>query len=488
LRNASRFPVRLIISRLQSPAKVNSSTFRISASSSSSSDNIIPSQDATSSETDTSAWPEPPALGFDYRKATADATYRIVGQRYPELMDLVRKGVLVVVQQPADDHDDSAAAVNEFAENESARIRDGISEQQGSSVGTMSNQPGSAGRSSLLPREIFILGTTHVSETAAEDARRVVQSVQPQNVVVELCKSRAPIMYDPAPEPNQPLAPGSAASGSAGTGSASASSSSSAAAGPARDLFLMGGASLPQALMRSIQLGGQSSLLLRLLLSFVSRRSGQAAGVQPGHEFRAAREAADAIGAQLVLGDRPIEITLRRAWKALSPIDRTRLASALFQGGLKGGKMEQGELKGALLKGRDSSVKRMGGDGTEGGDEEVEFLSAVFQEVARQFPTVIGPLVHERDAYLAWALKRSKAVRGCDRVVGVVGRGHLPGVVHYLQQDNQQRTLRFKQLVGASASDEKDTGKGGMAVRVARRVGIEVAVGLGLWWAFSLIS
>ncbi|CAI7850080.1 unnamed protein product [Closterium sp. NIES-53] len=96
------------------------------------------------------------------------------------------------------------------------------------------------------------------------------------------------------------------------------------------------------------------------------------------------------------------------------------------------------------------------------GEEEVEFLSAVFQEVARQFPTLIGPLVHERDAYLAWALKRSKAVRGCDRVVGVVGRGHLPGVVHYLLQDNEQRTLRFKQLVGASASDEKDSGKGGM--------------------------
>ncbi|CAI7806304.1 unnamed protein product [Closterium sp. NIES-54] len=290
-------------------------------------------------------------------------------------MDLVRRGVLVVVQQPVED--DEAGGTDTSS-------------------------------SHRLPREIFILGTTHVSETAAEDAMRVVRSVQPQNVVVELCKSRAPIMYDdPVPDPSQPSAPNSDAMGAAASGAA-------AAPAPARDLFLMGGASLPQTLMRSIQLGGQSSLLLRLLLSFVSRRSAQAVGVQPGHEFHAAREAADAIGAQLVLGDRPIEITLRRAWKALSLLDRARLASALLQGGLKGGSLEQSELKGAFSRQRDSSnghgmeslnmdrdVVGSGGvvekDDAEG-EEEVEFLSAVFQEVARQFPTLIGPLVHERDA------------------------------------------------------------------------------------------
>ncbi|CAI5499150.1 unnamed protein product [Closterium sp. Naga37s-1] len=307
-------------------------------------------------------------------------------------MDLVRRGVLVVVQQPVED--DEAGGTDTSS-------------------------------SRRLPREIFILGTTHVSETAAEDAMRVVRSVQPQNVVVELCKSRSPIMYDPIPEGNQPLAPSSATTGAAAapTTSDAAATSSSGAAPPARDLFLMGGASLPQTLMRSIQLGGQSSLLLRLLLSFVSRQSAQAAGVQPGHEFRAAREAADAIGAQLVLGDRPIEITLRRAWKALSLLDRARLASALLQGGLKGGSLEQSELRGTFSKqlerrdstgpemanvnvdgdvvGRDGGVERGGVDGKGGGvegEEEVEFLSAVFQEVARQFPTLIGPLVHERDA------------------------------------------------------------------------------------------
>lgn len=38
--------------------------------------------------------------------------------------------------------------------------------------------------------------------------------------------------------------------------------------------------------------------------------------------------------------------------------------------------------------------------------------------------------------YLAWTLKRSRAVCGQRRVVGVVGRGHLTGVMQALASDN----------------------------------------------------
>ncbi len=56
---------------------------------------------------------------------------------------------------------------------------------------------------------------------------------------------------------------------------------------------------------------------------------------------------------------------------------------------------------------------------------------------------VCRPLVHERDQYLAWSLKRSKAVRGARVVVGVMGAGHMRGVVHALQTDRGGDTLRF---------------------------------------------
>ncbi len=48
---------------------------------------------------------------------------------------------------------------------------------------------------------------------------------------------------------------------------------------------------------------------------------------------------------------------------------------------------------------------------------------------------LVAPLVHERDLYLAWSLKRSKAVNGARSVVGVVGKGHLRGVCYALTHD-----------------------------------------------------
>lgn len=46
------------------------------------------------------------------------------------------------------------------------------------------------------PEVILILGTAHISAKSARDADRVVSAVRPQNVVVELCRSRAGIMYE----------------------------------------------------------------------------------------------------------------------------------------------------------------------------------------------------------------------------------------------------------------------------------------------------
>lgn len=40
------------------------------------------------------------------------------------------------------------------------------------------------------PEEIWLVGTSHVSEKSAVDVDRVVRAVMPERVVVELCRSR----------------------------------------------------------------------------------------------------------------------------------------------------------------------------------------------------------------------------------------------------------------------------------------------------------
>lgn len=69
---------------------------------------------------------------------------------------------------------------------------------------------------------------------------------------------------------------------------------------------------------------------------------------------------------------------------------------------------------------------------------------------------VVSPLLHERDMYLAWSLKRSKAVNGSRAVVGVVGKGHLRGVLYHLITPDSSG-LRFRDLVGDKVSRVLDS-------------------------------
>ncbi|CAL5013927.1 unnamed protein product [Urochloa decumbens] len=248
------------------------------------------------------------------------------------------------------------------------------------------------------PEEVWILGTSHLSPESVADVERVIRAVQPDNVVVELCRSRAGIMYV-SDASDEPLLKS--------------------------NMFSLGGAKFFGAVNRSINLGGQSALALRLLLAVFSSKISSGANRPFGEEFRAARMVSEDIGAQLVLGDRPIEITLERAWKSLSWDQKTNLVISLFRGITS----------------------------TSNTPDEKTAVSPyeLYQKLSTSYPSLLQPLIHERDMFLAWSLKRSKAVNKSKTVVGVVGKGHMNGVVYALISD--QGDLRFRDLVGRESSD-----------------------------------
>lgn len=84
----------------------------------------------------------------------------------------------------------------------------------------------------------------------------------------------------------------------------------------------------------------------------------------------------------------------------------------------------------------------------------------------------------ERDLYLAWSVKRSKAVNGTDAVVGVLGKGHLRGVVYALRHD--AGGLRFRDLVGTPAGGRRAAAAGAL-----RRLGLELLLGAALFAAWA---
>ncbi|XP_066326749.1 uncharacterized protein [Miscanthus floridulus] len=250
------------------------------------------------------------------------------------------------------------------------------------------------------PEDVWILGTSHLSPDSVADVERVLRAVQPDNVVVELCRSRAGIMYVSSDSSDEPLLKS--------------------------NMFSLGGSKFFGAVNRSINLGGQSALALRLLLAVFSSKISSNANRPFGEEFRAARRVSEDIGAQLVLGDRPIEITLERAWKSLTWDQKTKLLISLFRG---------------IASTTDTPQ-----------DEKTAVSPyELYEKLSTSYPALLQPLIHERDMFLAWSLKRSKAVNKSKTVVGVVGKGHINGIVYALISD--QGDLRFRDLVGRASSD-----------------------------------
>eukprot|EP00798_Chlamydomonas_sp_ICE-L_P005569 gene5568-4203_t len=199
-----------------------------------------------------------------------------------------------------------------------------------------------------------------------------------------------------------------------------------------------GGMGYLGALARSLQLGGQSGLVLRLLMASLARKAAKGLGVtNAGQEFVAARIAADELAPE---------------WCEESVAARIAADELGAQAGL------DAEL-----------IERMKDD---------DAISSFFQQLSLRYPALLGPLIHERDMYLAWSLKRSKAVNGASQVVGVVGRGHMRGVVYALTCE--RGTLRFSDLVGPRNKAKKD--------EAIKRLVIETGLFGLAWWAWTTFS
>ena len=144
-------------------------------------------------------------------------------------------------------------------------------------------------------------------------------------------------------------------------------------------------------------------------------------GVPPGAEFAAAAAAASEVGGcEVVLGDRDVGTTLRRTWHALSAWERVRFVWAMIAGGFN---VPNGdELRRMIEELKDADA-----------------LTEAFKQLGEDFPSLLAPLIHERDAYMVAGLRQiahrdpiGGNHRPCRKIVAVVGAGHCAGMEDFL--------------------------------------------------------
>ncbi len=148
-------------------------------------------------------------------------------------------------------------------------------------------------------------------------------------------------------------------------------------------------------------------LLANLALSSFQRRVGQEVESKPGQEMLAAVDAAKEVGAREVFIDRDVQTTLRRAWRKSSFWGKNKLLGLLMGSVFGSEKVDAGAIEDLKKKNE---------------------LEAVMGELAQELPTVKQVLIDERDQYLATSLFQISG----KKIVAVVGAGHVPGMIRWL--------------------------------------------------------
>ncbi len=162
-------------------------------------------------------------------------------------------------------------------------------------------------------------------------------------------------------------------------------------------------------IIRSKQL---PTLLMNLLLAGYQKRLGGDLGVQPGSELLEATRVAEAHGIPTELCDRDVRVTLRRASHATSFFRKIVLFSELLVATFENPEISEEQLE--ELK-------------------EQDVLSELMDDLGRHLPALKRVLIDERDSYLAERIRRAPG----QRVVAVVGAGHLEGIVRALSEGEE---------------------------------------------------
>ncbi|MEE6210306.1 TraB/GumN family protein [Salarchaeum sp. III] len=324
---------------------------------------------------------------------------------------------------------------------------------------------------------VHLVGTAHVSSDSVETVEREIEERDPDVVAVELDEGRYRQMKGDAPDDIDP-----------------------------KDL-LRGSMAF--------------QFLAYWLLSYVQQRLGERFDVSPGADMLAAVDTAEALGIDVALVDRNIQVTIQRFWTRMGFVEKLRMVGGLAFGladpwtlglalGFTGGGflglivellagpfvLAGGGLLGvltmlvevvAIAAGVALVVGTVLGllfarTGSEEDYEELsmedltdtDVVSAMMEEFRRFSPRGAEALIDERDAYLAHNILALRQ-QGKD-VLAVIGAGHVEGVKGYL--DNPETLPPMESLQGR---EEK-------RFSIARFIGALMSVSVLLFFVLMAMS
>lgn len=210
-------------------------------------------------------------------------------------------------------------------------------------------------------KDVYILGTAHVLAESKKEVQELIAKVKPDTVCVELCDSR----YQSLKNKDR-----------------------------WRNLNIV----------KVIREGNGFLLFANMILGAFQKRIGVDLESAPGDEMITAFQIAEQQKMNVVLADRDVNVTLKRAWGLSSFKDKMSILELLIETMFEKDKIEKEDIN-DLMKGKD-------------------MFNEVMQMFAQKLPKVKEVFIDERDRFIANKILTAPG----KKIVAVVGKGHLSGI------------------------------------------------------------
>jgi pheromone shutdown-related protein TraB len=222
-------------------------------------------------------------------------------------------------------------------------------------------------RINLKDREIILIGTAHISRESADLVERVIADERPNTVCVELCRPR----YEAIRQ---------------------------------QDKWQQ------TDIVKVIREKRTSILLSQLVMASLQRKIAEKFNITPGEEMLRALAVAEEIGAEIVLADREIRVTLLRTWRKMGFWSKMKVLPDFLMSLFATDEITEEEIE--KLKQHD-------------------VLELALQTVGEKLPELKTTLIDERDLYMAHTIGHAAGAR----IVAVVGAGHVPGILKHMGEE-----------------------------------------------------
>jgi pheromone shutdown-related protein TraB len=228
----------------------------------------------------------------------------------------------------------------------------------------------------VISPQLILVGTAHVSPDSVREVEEVIRAEDPDIVAIELDPARLDALENKKKWENTPI----------------------------------------QKLLKNDKLW---LFLTQSLLASYQRRLGEQLGAEPGSEMLMAVTTARAMNKEILLADRDIGITMKRAYRMMRFREKIRMMWELLKS-FVGGEAEP-----------DADQKPI--DMKEMMKEDV--ISQMMNELGQMAPSIKSVVLDERDAYLATKIRLP--VEEGKKVVAIVGAGHVAGIRQRLKEPPQ---------------------------------------------------